>query len=252
MVCKNKGRERTELSTNGLGVCLAPLLDAAHAGIERDLDAGALAGVEQARVGVLFRGAVRFPTLFVFVIIIIVVAGRGGARGGRGGAAGRRDGLLELGGSQTLLLLLLAAAAAREGRGDLLEGDDLDRALLAEVALVRRGAARSEAGGGVLVLGVLRPVCICAVGGARVVVGVCGAVEGGGAAHGGCGCGCGLGVGVEVHRVVVVWAVSVGGAEVWAGVRWEDEDGRAGAGGVVRVHPFLSGIEEEEKRRRDI
>lgn len=221
------------------------MLDAAHAGIERDLDAGALAGVEQARVGVLFRGAVRFATLFVFVVIvIIVVAGRGGARGGRGGAAGRRDGLLELGGSQTLLLL---AAATREGRGDLLEGDDLDRALLAEVALVRRGAARAEAGGGVL--GVLRPVCICAVGGARVVVGVCGAVEGGGAAHGGCGCGCGLGVGigVEVHRVVVVWAVSVGGAEVWAGVRWEDEDGRAGAGGVVRVHPFLSGIEEEER-----
>lgn len=246
MVRKNKGRERTELSTNGLGVCLAPLLDAAHAGIERDLDAGALAGVEQARVGVLFRGAVRFPTLFVFIVIIVVgVAGRGGARGGRGGAAGRRDGLLELGGSQTLLLLLLLAAAAREGRGDLLEGDDLDRALLAEVALVRRGAARAEAGGGVL--GVLRPVCICAVGGARVV-GVCGAVEGGGAAHGGCGCG--LGIGVVVHRVVVVWAVSVGGAEVWAG--WEDEDGRAGAGGVVRVHPFLSGIEEEEKRRRDI
>lgn len=248
MVRKNKGRERTELSTNGLGVCLAPLLDAAHAGIERDLDAGALAGVEQARVGVLFRGAVRFPTLFVIVIVIIVgVAGRGGARGGRGGAAGRRDGLLGLGGSQTLLLLL--AAAAREGRGDLLEGDDLDRALLAEVALVRRGAARAEAGGGVL--GVLRSVCICAVGGARGV-GICGAVEGGGAAHGGCGCGFGVGVGVEVHRVVVVWAVSVGGAEVWAGVRWEDEDGRAGAGGVVRVHPFLSGIEEEEKRRRDI
>lgn len=49
--------------------------------------------------------------------------------------------------------------------------------------------------------------------------------------------------------MVVVWAVSVGGAEVWAGVvRWEDEDGRAGAGGVVRVHPFLSGIEEEERR----
>lgn len=141
--------------------------------------------------------------------------------------------------------MLLAAAAAREGRGDLLEGDDLDRALLAEVALVRRGAARAEAGGGVL--GVLRPVCICAVGGARVVVGVCGAVEGGGAAHGGCGCGLGVGVGVEVHRVVVVWAVSVGGAEVWAGVRWEDEDGRAGAGGVVRVHPFLSGIEEEKR-----
>lgn len=150
--------------------------------------------------------------------------------------------MLELGGSQTLLLLLAAAAReGREGRGDLLEGDDLDRALLAEVALVRRGAARAEAGGGVL--GVLCPVCICAVGGARVVpgVGICGAVEGGGAAHGGCGCG--LGVGVEVHRVVVVWAVSVGGAEVWAG--WEDEDGRAGAGGVVRVHPFLSGIEEE-------
>lgn len=140
---------------------------------------------------------------------------------------------------------MLLAAAAREGRRDLLEGDDLDRALLAEVALVRRGAARAEAGGGVL--GVLCPVCICAVGGARVVpggVGVCGAVEGGGAAHGGCGCGLGIGVGVEVHRVVVVWAVGVGGAGV---VRWEDEDGRAGAGGVVRVHPFLSGIEEERE-----
>lgn len=222
---RQKKRERTELSTNGLGVRLAPLLDAAHAGVERDLDVGALAGVEQARIGVLFRGAVRFPTLFVFVII--VVAGRGSARGGRGGAAGRRDGLHELRRPQVLLLLLLLAAAARagsgEGRGDLLEGDDLDRALLAQVAFVRRRAARAEAGGGVV--WVLRPVCVCVICGVRVVsVWGGSAVEGRGGAHGGCGCG----LGVEVHRVVS-----------GVGVRccaWEDADRRAGAGAVVCVH----------------